>query len=134
MFDQIMAAMSKPTTQNPFDYAQRMMECTLRLTQAQMDVMKGLYAEVGQEYAASLASADPAAMLKSWPQLAATTIRAQAETGALLMKNAHKFQTELLEIRQSANPGLSGQIMKDMMEIVRTNGSTRPPVRAKKAA
>jgi hypothetical protein len=140
MFEQIMAAMSKPTTQYTFDHAQRMMDCSLRLTQAQMDVMKGFYDEVGQEFSKTMSSsADPSAMAKNWPQLMSVAARANAEAGALFMKNAQEYQSELLQMMQSANPGLPGQFMKDMMEIVKTSpiangGAALQAARAKKAA
>ena len=139
MFDQMIAAMSKPISQDGFGYAQRMMECTLRLTEAQMEVMKGLYAEVGQEYSETMTSTDPSAMTKNWSQLMSTATRANAEAGALLMKNAQEFQSGLLQMMQSSNPGLSGQFMKDMMRIAKTtaigNGEAAlQAARAKKAA
>jgi hypothetical protein len=140
MFDQIMAAKSKPTTQYTFDHAQRMMDCTLRLTQSQMDVMKGLYDDVGQEFSKTMSSAaDPATMAKSWPQLMSVATRANAEAGALFMKNAQEYQRELLQMMQSANPGLPGQFMNDLMGIAKTatianGGAALQAARAKKAA
>ena len=140
MFDQIMAAMSKPTTQYTFDHAQRMMDCSLRLTQSQMDVMKGFYDEVGQEFSKTMSSSsDPSTMAKNWPQLMSVATRANAEAAALFMKNAQEYQSELLQMMQSANTGLPGQFMKDMMEIVKTSpianeGAALQASRAKKAA
>ena len=140
MFEQLMAAMSKPTTQNGFDYAQRMMECTLRLTQAQMDVMKGLYEEVGQEFSKTMtSSSDQSALAKNWPELVSTATRAHAEAGALFMKNAQEYQSELLQMLKSTNPGLSGEFMKDLMGSAKTSpiangGAALQAARAKKAA
>ena len=140
MFEQLMAAMSQPATQNTFDYAQRMMESTLRLTQAQMDVMKGLYEEVGQEFSKTMtSSSDQSAMAKNWPQLMSTATRAHAEAGALFMKNAQEYQSELLQMVQSSSPGLSGEFMKDLMGVAKTSpiangGAALQAARAKKAA
>ncbi|MDO8786986.1 MAG: hypothetical protein Q7J42_02795 [Sulfuritalea sp.] len=50
------------------------------------------------------------------------------------MKNAKEYQGELLQVMPSWTPGLPGQISGEMMEIAKTNGSTRQPVRGKKAA
>jgi hypothetical protein len=140
MFEQLMAAMSKPTTQNGFDYAQRMMECTMRLTQAQMDVMKGLYDEVGQEFSKTMtSSSDQSALAKNWPQLMSNATRANAEAGALFMKNAQEYQSELLQMIKSTNPGLSAEFMKDLMGVSKTSpiangGAALQAARAKKAA
>jgi len=140
MFEQLMATMTKPTAQNGFDYAQRMMECTMRLTQAQMDVMKGLYEEVGQEFSKTMtSSSDQSALAKSWPELISTATRANAEAGALFMKNAQEYQSELLQMMQSSSPGLSAEFMKDVMGIAKTSpiangGAAMQAARAKKAA
>ena len=140
MFEQLMAAMSQPATQNTFDYAQRMMESTLRLTQAQMDVMKGLCEEVGQEFSKTMtSSSDQSALAKNWPELVFTATRAHAEAGALFMKNAQEYQSELLQMVQSSSPGLSGEFVKDLMGVAKTSpiangGAALQAARAKKAA
>jgi hypothetical protein len=88
------------------------MECTMRLTQAQMDVMKGLYDEVGQEFSKTMtSSSDQSALAKNWPQLMSNATRANAEAGALFMKNAQEYQSELLQMIKSTNPGLSAEFM-----------------------
>jgi flagellar motor switch protein FliG len=102
MFEQILAAMQKPTASaaplpsGSLDYVQQMMQVTLQLSQAQMEVMNGLSEEVGKEYREVLATADPQAIAQQWPQLMATTVRANAEAGALFMKNAREYQEALL--------------------------------------
>lgn len=63
-----------------------------------------------------------------------TALRANTEAAALFMKNAKEYQGELLQVMPSWTPGLPGQISGEMMEIAKTNGSTRQPVRGKKAA
>lgn len=134
MIEQFLAALSRPTTKNSFGYAQQMMECTLKLTKSQADVIKGLCEEVGQEYRETLSSVDPAAAQKNWSSLMSNAVRANTEAAALLMKNAKEFQSEMYRMMQIAEPGLPGQFMKDVMEVVKTNGSTRPAAKAKKAA
>jgi hypothetical protein len=63
-----------------------------------------------------------------------TAVRANTEAAALLMKNAKEFQSEMYQMMQISESGLPGQIMKNVMEVVKTNGSTRPAAKAKKAA
>ena len=55
------------------------------------------------------------------------------------MKNAQEYQRELLQMMQSANPGLPGQFMNDLMGIAKTatianGGAALQAARAKKAA
>ena len=139
MFEQIMDTLNRPATQNTFDYAQRMMDCTLNLTQAQTDVMKGLYDEVGQECREALTSSDPAAMSRNWSGLMSTAMRANAEAGALLMKNAREYHEEMLQMMQGSNQALSGQFIKDMAGLATATaaangGAAVRAARAKKAA
>lgn len=140
MFEQILAAMKQPATQNGFDYAQRMLECTLRLSQAQMAVMKDLYEDAGQEISKTMAlSSDQSAFVKSWPQLISTATVANAEAGALLMKNAREYQSELLQMLESANTDLLGDFMKDLpgtakKSSIANGGAAMQAARAKKAA
>ncbi len=105
MFDQVLAAMSNSTAQNGYDQTQRMMECTLRLTQAQMEVMKDLYDDLGREFAKTMGStSDQSDMARHWPELMAAAARANAEAGALFMKNAKEYQVELLKMVQNTVP------------------------------
>lgn len=134
MFEQLVMAMSQSATQNAIGYSQQMMECTLKLTQSQIKVMEGLCDELSQEYRETLSSGDPSAIPKNWSSLMSTALRANTEAAALFMKNAKEYQAELLQMIPSSASGLPGQIINDMLEVVKTNGSTRQAVRAKKAA
>jgi hypothetical protein len=121
MFEKLLSSMRQPGTPDFFGPMQQMMDCTMRLTQAQIKVMTGLYDEVGQEFSKVMKSSpDPSAVANGWPRLMATATRANAEAGALLMKNAQEFQSELLKMAPSANPSLSTSFMKSMMEIAKT--------------
>lgn len=133
MFEQVFTALSNPTAQNAIGYTQQMMECTLKLTKAQMEVMQGLCDEVSQEYREAMTSGDPSALQKNWSGLMSAAVRANTEAAVLLMKNAKEFQGEVFQMIPISPPALFGQITKDMMETVKTNGSTRPAARAKKA-
>jgi hypothetical protein len=132
MFEQILAAMQKPaapaasTTQSGLDYAQQMMQITLQLSQAQMEVMKGLYEEVGKEYRQVLAAADPKGIAQQGPGLMATTLRANAQAGALFMKNAKEYQEAILGLAQFTGPVFPATIMQDMMAMA--SATTAPMV------
>ncbi len=123
MFEQILAAMQKPaataapTAQSNLDYAQQMMQYTLQLSQAQMEVMKGLYEEVGKEYREVLSAADPKGTAPQWPGLMATTMRINAQAGALFMKNAREYQESMLGLTQFSSPVFPTGIMQDMMAM-----------------
>jgi len=134
MFEQFIATLNQPNTQNAFGYAQQMMECTLKLTKSQAEVMQGLCDEVMQEYREALSSGDPSTLQKTGPRFMSTVLRANIEAAALMVKNAKEFQSEMYQMMQISEAGFPGQIMTDMMEVVRTNGSTRPAAKAKKAA
>jgi hypothetical protein len=120
MFEQLFSSMSKAGTPDFFGPMQRMMDCTMRLTQSQIKVMTGLYEEVGREFSNSMkASSDPSAVARRWPQLMATATRANAEAGALLMKNAQEFQSELLKMVPSSHPSLSREFMRNIMDMAK---------------
>lgn len=138
MFKQFEAALNSPTMQNSFGYAQQMMECTQKLTTSQAEVITDLCEEVSKEYRETLSSGDPASIQKNWSILMSSAVRANTEAGALLMKNAKEFQLEMAQLMQIPASGLPGQFMKDamkdMMEVVGTNGSSAPAAKARKAA
>jgi hypothetical protein len=140
MFEELIATLNKPVALNGFNYGQQMMNCTARLTQAQVKVIQGLYDEVGEELTKSLkVSSDRAAMVEGWTRLMATATQANAEAGALLMKNAQECQSELLEMAQSARADFSGQFMRDMAAIpdattIANGGTALKAARAKKQA
>jgi hypothetical protein len=141
MFEQMIAAMKQPATQNGLDHAQRMIECTLRLTQTQMDVMKALYKDVGQEFSKTIASStDQSAMARNWFQLMSGAARANAEAGVLLMQNAKTYQSELMQMMQmmqNMRSDFSGLGEEDMTGMAKTgvnDGSALKAARARKAA
>ena len=143
MFEQLFSSMNQAGTPNFFGPMQQMMNSSLRLTQAQMKVLTGLYDDVGQEFAKVVkSSSDPSAAAKSWPQLIASATRANAEAGALLMKNAQEFQSEILQIVPQTHPSLSREFMRNIMEMAKNgtvaNGGAAMQAareaRAKKAA
>ena len=128
MFKQLYSSMNQTGTPNFFGPMQQMMDSSLRLTQSQMKVLTGLYDDIGQEFAKVVkSSSDPSAVAKSWPQLMSGATRANAEAGALLMKNAQEFQREMLQIVPQTNPSLSREFMRNIIEMTKnatvTNGA-----------
>jgi hypothetical protein len=90
--------------------------------------------ELTREYRKAMSSGEPSEIPKKLSSFMSIAVRANTEAGAILMTNAREYQAEMLQMMPTSAPGLSGQLIHDMLEVVKTNGSTRQPVRAKKAA
>ncbi len=147
MFEQAFLPMGRPTTLDVLSYMRQLMESTLSLTKAQVEVMKAVNEELSHEYQDKFQSFDPSAIMKDWPSLMTATLRANTEAGALLMKNLKEFQTDMLQATESQWPKFSNDFHQGLIQMMsklpgevlkkpaKTNGgASTQAVRSKKAA
>lgn len=105
------AALLKPGSESTLDYAQQVMERSLRLAHSQLDVTESIFDALSNGYRELLRPAEPAEMFKGLSKAMDNSTRTTIEGSTALLKQTFEYQNELIRMMQARMPELNRQFI-----------------------